>query len=603
MNRNLTKSALLILLAGMLNSHDLAGARAAENPATLDGPWTLRFWPQPETPVTTPDGVRAISATASAKTIPATVPGNVELDLQAAGVIRDPMLGANVWDMRPFEGYQWCYERTFPTPARRADQKVFLWFGGIDCLADIWLNGVKIGSVDNMLIEHSFDVTNLLASEKDNAQNEPNAQNAQNNIQVIIRSPVIEAQNYTVNALAIRGGGATIDSAYIRKAPHMYGWDIMPRLVGAGLWRGVELRVADPVRFVNTFWMTAQTNAKTRAASMIVDYQLKIPFDKISKCQAILTMKRNGREVVRKSERVISYASRFRFNINNADLWWPRGYGEPALYEGEIKIVDENGNTLASDKRNIGLRTVALEHTGLSTPENPGEFCFKVNGEKIFIKGTNWVPLDALHSRDPSHLEKTMAMAVDLNCNMLRCWGGNVYESDAFYDLCDKNGILIWQDFAMACATPPQTDDFAAQIKTEIESVVTRLRNHPCIAIWAGNNENDVSFTWQMAALDINPNNERISRRVIPETLFGLDPTRTYLPSSPYCSQEYYDAGRNVDYLPERHLWGPRGYYKAPFYTNVLAHFVSEIGYHGCPNRESLEKMFTKDSVYPWKVA
>jgi len=581
-----------ISFAGMFNNP----ACAAENPSgmSLNGRWTLRLWPQPETPVTTPEAMRAIASVT--KTIPATVPGNVELDLLAAGLIRDPMIGANIWDMRPYEGYQWCYERRFPTPEHRPDQKVFLWFGGIDCLADIWLNGVKIGGADNMLIEHSFDVTGLLKTET----GKENADNKDNQLQVILRSAVMEAQNFRVHSLAGRGGGATVDSQNIRKAPHMYGWDIMPRLVSAGLWRDVGLRLADPVRFDNVFWMVAKTDAKKRAASLVVDFQLKIPFDQLSRCRAILTMKRNGREVVRKTERVITFAPRIKLNINKADLWWPRGYGEPALYEGEIKIVDEKGNVLASDKKNIGLRTVELERTELTSAEKPGEFCFKVNGEKIFIKGSNWVPLDALHSRDASLMAKNMAMAVDLNCNMLRCWGGSVYEDTAFYDLCDKNGILVWQDFAIACASPPQTDDFAAKMKTEVESVVVKLRNHPSIALWSGNNESDTTLSNQMGAFNLDPNRERISRVIIPEILFGLDPTRAYLPSSPYCAPAYYAAGRNIQLVPERHLWGPRGYYKASFYTENLAHFVSEIGYNGCPNRDSLEKMFDKDYVYPW---
>ena len=555
------------------------------NPVSLNGSWTLHFWAQPEIPVTSPDAMRNISY----KTIPATVPGNVELDLLAAGLIKDPMIGANVWDMRPYEGYQWCFERRFPTPEYRQDQKVHLWFGGIDCLADIWLNGTKVASTENMLIEHSFDVTDLLEKGKDNE------------LQVIIRSAVIEAQNYVVGPLAIKGGDANVESLHIRKAPHMYGWDILPRMMSAGLWRSVELRFADPVRITDVFWMTLKTNAVRLSADMMVDYQLKIPFDQLSKHQAIITLKRNGKEVLRKTEKVLTFASRFRFTINNADLWWPRGYGEPALYEGELTIVDEKGNILASDRKNIGLRTVELDLTELSTPENPGEFVFIVNGEKIFIKGSNWVPIDALHSRDASLLPDVMKMAVDLNCNMLRCWGGNVYEDHAFYDLCDQSGIMVWQDFSMACTTPPQTDDFIEKIKTEVTSVVLKLRNHPSIALWAGNNENDASLYWQMSALRINPNREIISRKVIPEILFDLDPTRHYLPSSPYFTQAYYDAGQQVNLLPERHLWGPRGYYKAPFYTDVNANFVSEIGYHGCPNRESLEKMFDKDFVYPWK--
>jgi len=583
MKHGFLKTNLIIIL--LLIFSNMVSARSI----SLDGRWTLRFWPQPETPVTAPGALASVKS----RTIPATVPGNVELDLLAAGLIRDPMIGANVWDMRPYEGCQWCYARSFPTPEfqREKGQKVFLWFGGIDCLADIWLNGKKAASVDNMLIEHSFDVTGLLEK----------GAGANNELQVIIRSAVIESQNYTADTLAIKGASANIESLHIRKAPHMYGWDIMPRLVSAGLWRGVELRVAEPVRFEDVFWMVTKTDAKKRTASLMVDFQLKIPFEQLSEVRAILTMKRNGKEVLRKSERVITHASRFRISVKDADLWWPRGYGEAALYEGGLSIVDGKGNVLATDKKNIGLRTVALEHSDITTPETPGEFCFKVNGERIFIKGTNWVPLDALHSRDYTHLEETIKMAVDLNCNMLRCWGGNVYEDHAFYDLCDRNGILVWQDFAMACTIPPQTDDFAQKIKTEVRAVVLKLRNHPSIALWAGNNENDASLGWQMSDLNINPNNERISRRVIPEMLFGLDPTRTYLPSSPWHSQASHDSGEWDTFLPERHLWGPRGYYKAPFYTDMLAHFVSEIGYHGCPNRGSLEKMFDKDFVYPWE--
>ena len=552
----------------------------------LGGQWTLHFWPQSADPVRSPETMSGVSY----KTISARVPGNVELDLQAAGLIRDPMIGANIWDIRPYEGYQWCYSRRFPTPEFNEGQKAILWFGGIDCLADIWLNGKKLGSVENMFIDHSFDVAGMLEKGKDNE------------LQVIIRSAVIEAQNYLLSPLVVKdGGSANIESIFIRKAPHMYGWDIMPRLVSAGLWRGVELRILDPVRFTDVHWMTTRVDAERRKANIIIDYQLKIPFDRLDKYTAVITLKRKGKEVLRTSLRVITYAARQMFTLNDADLWWPRGYGEQALYEAEVSIIDEKGNVLTSDKKNIGLRTIALDFTELTTPENPGEFCFKVNGEKIFVKGTNWVPMDALHSRDASHLSEIMKMAVDLNCNMLRCWGGNVYEDHAFFDLCDRNGILVWQDFSMACNVPPQSDDFAEKIKTEVKSVVLKLRNHPSLALWAGNNENDESFGYQLIDLDLNPNRERISRKIIPDIIFEFDPTRPYLPSSPYYTQAYYDAGRLMPLLPERHLWGPRGYYKASFYTDVHAHFVSEIGYHGCPNRESLEKMFEKDFVYPWK--
>jgi beta-mannosidase len=569
---------LLILLV-VLSSH-LEGF--AQHVTDLNGKWTLHFWKQPAEAVRTPDDMQHVTF----QTIPAEVPGNVELDLLAAGLIPDPMTGNRIWEIRPYEGYQWCYTRRFPTPVHRNDQKVMLQFGGIDCLADIWLNGVKVGSTENMFIEHAFDVTGLLKTETDNE------------LHVIIRSAVIEAQNYFLDVPSGRGDSPNPESTHIRKAPHSYGWDISPRLVSAGLWRSVGLHLADAIHFTDVHWITGQTDAAGKKATVIMDYQLKIPFDQLDRHKVVATLVREGKEAGRAEQILYNHASQMTFHLDSADLWWPRGYGEPALYEATVSVVDSQGHVLASDKKSIGLRSIALDMTELSTSEQPGEFCFKVNGEKIFIRGTNWVHVDALHSRDAALLPKVFDMAVDLNCNMLRCWGGNVYEDHAFYDLCDRNGILVWQDFSMACNAYPQSDDFAAKIRTEVRSTVIKLRNHPCIALWSGNNENDEVY---YGRYNLDANRDRISRQVIPDVLFEYDPFRPYLPSSPYYTPAFYARGSDMQLLPERHLWGPRGYYKSPFYTDMNAHFVSEIGYHGCPNRESLEKMFDSEYVYPWK--
>lgn len=574
-----------LILASCFFTLALSGA-TAQNTLSLNGKWELSYWEQPATPARTPEAMQKVQA----QTIAAQVPGNVELDLLTAGLIHDPMTGNNVWEVRPYEGYQWCYTRTFPTPVFSEGQKINLRFGGIDCLADIWLNGSKVGSTENMLIEYTFDVTELLQKNSDNL------------LQVIIRSAVIESQKYLLHPMGDRGDVGNPESENIRKAPHSYGWDILPRLVSAGLWRNVELQIINPIHFTDVFWMTTQVDVENKRATIVVDYQLQIPFKELDRHQVVVTLKRNGKEVFRHSKLLFTHADRHGFTLENADLWWPRGYGEPALYEAEVSIVDSKGKQLATDRKNIGLRTVALDRTDITTPENPGEFCFYVNGEKIFIKGSNWVPVDALHSRDAALLPQVMDLAVDLNCNMLRCWGGNVYEDHAFFDFCDRHGMLVWQDFAMGCSVYPQDDDFAQKIRTEVQSVVVKLRNHASLAIWAGNNENDAAIGWAgVGPFRIDPNKERISRKVIPEVIFRFDPTRPYLPSSPYYSQAFYDNGKEEQTLPENHLWGERGYYKAPYYTDTDAHFVSEIGYHGCPNRESLEKMFDKDFVYPWK--
>ncbi len=285
--------------------------------------------------------------------------------------------------------------------------------------------------------------------------------------------------------------------------------------------------------------------------------------------------------------------------VQNPDLWWPRGYGEPALYEAALALFDHEGKLVDEHKTSIGIRTLELRRSDITTPEKPGEFCFVVNGEEIFVKGTNWTPMDALHSRDPSHLDRVFPMLTELNCNMIRSWGGGVYESDRFFDLCDRAGILVWQDFALACAVYPQNEKFLNAMAAEAESVIARLRNHPSLALWAGNNECDDAYSWS-GVPHADPNHDRISREVLPRAVENVDPYRPYLPSSPYHSPAVVAAGNSHSLMPEVHLWGPRGYFKAPFYTDVLASFASEIGYHGCPSRSSLDRMFDPAFVQPW---
>lgn len=185
---------------------------------------------------------------------------------------------------------------------------------------------------------------------------------------------------------------------------------------------------------------------------------------------------------------------------------------------------------------------------------------------------------------------------------MARCWGGNVYPEDRFFDLCDEAGIMVWQDFNMACAVYPKTEEFLDSIDMEARKIVPRFRNHPSLALWSGNNECDDAFQWAMrdGRPSIDPNLDVSTRKTIPGVLKELDPNRAYLPSSPYHSPAVFAAGNKTDLMPEVHLWGPRGYFKDSFYVSSPAHFASEIGYHGCPSRSSLERMMDADSVEPW---
>ncbi|MEA5127532.1 MAG: glycoside hydrolase family 2 TIM barrel-domain containing protein [Proteiniphilum sp.] len=551
---------------------------------SLNGSWELTYFPQPREAVRTPDDLQKIKGS----TIKAMVPGNVELDMLAAGIIEDPMIGNNVYSLRKYEGYQWCYSKKFPTPEVKEDEYVKIFFGGIDCFADIWLNDQLVGSVDNMLIEHEFDITKYLKK------------GGENDLQVIIRSSVLEAQKYFLGTFSI-GNFANEESVYVRRAPHTYGWDIMPRLVSAGLWRNVELRIINHTNIIDAHWMTANIDLEDKKALVYLDLQTEIPFDQLDNCRGIVTLNRKGREVYKADFDIVKHAFRLNINLDEVDFWWPKGYGDPALYDAEVKLVSKTGKILSTHSSRIGIRTTSLDLKDINHfPDDPGRFCFIVNGEPLFIKGTNWVPLDALHSRDASLLEDALNLVVEMNCNMIRCWGGSVYEDSRFFELCDENGIMVWQDFAMGCTFYPQRRDFADAIEKEAISVVRKFRNHPSLILWSGNNENDVALRWGMIHYNINPNEDIITRIILPRVIYEMDPTRNFLPSSPYYSQAVYDEGSHDDLLPENHLWGPRGYYKDPFYTESKAQFVSEIGYHGCPNRQSLEKMFTKECVNPW---
>lgn len=551
---------------------------------SLNGRWTLDFWKQGKTPVTSPGQMRGISY----ETIDATVPGNVELDLLSAGIIPPPELGSNVYLLRQWEAYQWRYTKTFDTPQHEQNDELFLTFGGIDCYADIFVNGNKVGEADNMLIEHSYDVTTALSPIGEI-----------NLIEVYTRSTVEEGRKHIIQPISLNF--AQPESVYSRRAPHTYGWDIMPRLVSAGLWRDVELEIKHPIHIKDVNCLTLSVDVPNKRASMRLDYNISLPVESSEKVLVSYTLSRNGKEKFHNSSIAVAHAGSLRFDLTDVEFWWPRGYGEATLYDAEFSICDLNGRELDKCTQKVGIRTIKLNYTDIHSEAEPGNFCFIVNGEPIYIKGSNWTPMDALHSRDPLWLEKTVKIAEDLNCNMLRCWGGNVYESDRFYDLCDEKGIMIWQDFSMGCTFYSQLLDFQTKIEEEIYSVVMRLRRHPSIALWAGNNEDDQTLTiGTLAPFKIDPNKDVVSRETIPHVLFELDPSRTYLPSSPYWSEKLVSTSYSTANLPEDHIWGPRGYYKDSFYTNISCIFVSEIGYHGMPNRESIEKMFPKESVYPW---
>lgn len=550
----------------------------------LDGTWQLAFGPQagraadmaqPEIPAAWP-------------VIAARVPGNVELDLIAAGQLPANLeQGNRIYETLRYETCQWWYRREFPAPKLKPGQRLFLTFAGLDTLGTAWLNGHKLGSTANMLVEQRFDITDAVRA------------GGTNDLVVGIDSAVLEGRR-----LAPAPGdfamAANWESLSVRKAPHMYGWDILPRLVSAGLWRSVTLEVAEPTRW-NTFYLATRAfDAAAGTTAAWLEWDFITDRAAVDDLNVVFTLRRGDKTAHQSVHPALGTHNRILLDLKEIDPWWPCGYGAAVLYDVTLELMDAAGKVLATAAWRTGFRTVELRRTEVTTPEAPGEFLFVVNGQPIFIKGTNWVPLDALHSRDPQHLAGTTAMLADLNCNMVRCWGGNVYEDHAFFDFCDEAGMLVWQDFALACAIYPQTPEFADVMRQEAEAVIGKLRNHPSLALWAGNNEIDEAHRWSGSGLDPNVH-DRLSREVLAAAVRRQDPLRPYLPSSPYLGPEFFRRGGDDLMKPEEHLWGPRDDFKGPFYRRSRAHFVSEIGYHGCPNRETMERMMDPECLWPWQ--
>ena len=548
----------------------------------LNGTWKLETFAQPD------DGaVRSLPLPAglALKSYQATVPGCCEMELVKAGEMPDPMFSTNALAFTALEGNQWLYTKTFTCPPRELGERAVLVFDGIDTLADVFLNGEKVGEADNMLIPHEFDVTDRIRV------------GAENTVQVLIRPVGLAARDKIPGELGwMMGGGANHE--FFRKAPHMYGWDIMPHMPFSGIWRGARLEVRPKCHIDYPAWIVRAIGVKHRWADVHVRMRITTPFSVFYKAKVRATLSRNGK-VHSKEVPFRGPMCKLQVGLTDADFWWPRGMGDPALYDAKIELISDDGKVLAVDERKIGIRQFAFEYDDVKLPERPGKFLFRVNGEPVFIRGVDWVPLDPIPSRQASHLEKVLPMMADLNCNLVRVWGGGVYEPDAFFDWCDANGVMVWQDFMMACAVPPMVDEFAEAMKKEVLSVVLRLRNRASLMAWAGDNENDEAVVWSLGDLAPSPATFRITRKVIPDILREYDVTRPYLPSSPYRTDDcHFKRTRTA----ETHLWGgPRAWWKTDYYTNNPSWFSSEAGAHALPSRATFDRMMpAADVLKPW---
>ena len=512
----------------------------------------------------------------------ATVPGMAQLELSRRGIIpEDIYMGMNITKTEQYEDWEWWYEREFDAPA--VHPRAFLVFRGVDCFAEYYLNGEQIGTSANMFIPFEFDVSDKLKTGK-------------NTLTVHLLAPkrVSHEENLDLFCIANRGAFSYKgpEMIYARRAAHTYGWDIMPRAITCGLWRDVQLELRDPIRFGQIYFDTRYVK-DAQTLYFLYDTESDLSDFRNVDIEVEISCK-DHRCHVRRSK--LPYkAGNIEIPFKTPYLWWPYGYGEANLYDATARIYSD-GVLVHEKKTKFAYRTLELDRTDTTDGIN-GKFRFLINGVEIMAKGSNWVPMDAFHCRDKERYAKALALVKDIGCNILRCWGGNVYEDHEFFDFCDENGIMVWQDFSMACFNYPCDEKMEIAIREEATAIVREYRHHPSIVLWSGDNEVD-ECVYIKRVKTTPPSHNTLTRKILPNVVERNDVNRPFLASSPYYSDKAA-ADRTVS-PSERHLWGSRDYFKSYEYRSCPAHFISECGYHGCPAPESIKKFITPEKVFPY---
>lgn len=520
----------------------------------------------------------------------ATVPGTVHTDLMTNKKIDDPFYRLNEHDVQWIDKVDWEYQTTFIADKKMlARDRIVLDFKGLDTYADVFLNGEEILNADNMFREWMAEV-------------KPFLKEGENELRVLLRSPITEgikkydAQGFVIpvseNDLAQLGeveGGKRV-SVYTRKAGYHFGWDWGPRLVTSGIWRPVFLKAWDEARIADIRYVQHQVTPQKAlfTASFEIDAQ--------QSSAATISVEYDGKILASQKITLQPGINTYPvdFEIDNPKLWWTNGLGEAHLYLLTGKLTVGKRSVAANTK--IGVRTLELVR---EKDEQGTSFYFKLNGVPVFMKGANYIPNDVFLPRvTAENYRKVVNTAKISNMNMLRVWGGGTYEDDLFYDLCDEAGILVWQDFMFACAMFPGDEAFLNNVRQEAIDNVKRLRNHPSIALWCGNNEILAAwYGWGWKKTEEAKSQENadkiwqayvdIFHKTLPEVVNEYDPQRSYWDSSPSSGM-----GIPADLVNgDEHYWGV-WWGKEPFstYATHIARFMSEYGFQSFPEIATVRK-------------
>ncbi|MBI9063905.1 MAG: glycoside hydrolase family 2 protein [Marinilabiliaceae bacterium] len=510
----------------------------------------------------------------SSKVLKAKVPGSVHMDLLANGEIPDPYYRNNEKDLQWIGERDWVYSASFAVADELYNMdNLSVQIGGLDTYADVFINDSLVLQADNFFKAWELDGKSFLKK-------------GANSIKIIFNSAAsVTQQMKDKSAIPLDDA-----YAYARKPAYHFGWDWGPVFITSGIWKPIKIEGWNNAKINNL--QVVQDNLSDTNAELTCIYEIEA--DKQVDALITTTCLTNNREVAQTIQLQKGLNTvKVPFSIDNPKRWWSHGLGEAFLYElqGQLSL----GSSIADQvNEKIGLRTIQL----VQKPDSIGKsFHFELNGVPVFMKGANYIPQDMFLNRpDEKDYQSVIDNALAANMNMLRVWGGGFYENDIFYDLCDENGLLVWQDFMFACSMYPGDEAYLASVRDEAVQNVRRLRNHPCIALWCGNNENYIGWKdWGWSnkltkkdSAKVWNDYEKLFHQLLPEVVSEYDGDRFYWPSSPL-----HGWGYPVHKEGDVHYWGI-WHAQEPFENfqkkEAIGRFMSEYGFQGCPEMSSIQK-------------
>jgi beta-mannosidase len=587
MRLSTTRSALVgmawgtaCLSGAATDSSPLAFAQARDGSSVaaaidLNGPWQFK-------------------ATDEARWMDAVVPGVVQSDLLRVGRLKDPYYLDQELDAQWVEKKEWEYRRRFRVSREflRHDA-IRLDFRGLDTIAEVYLNERLLAKTENMHRRHEFDVKPLLRA-------------GENEIRVVFRS-ILEWNRSRIEAdprvLWCRSGELTDcrkgNVFFARKEGSDFGWDWGLRLLSSGIWRPVRLAAWDTARIGDLLVQSDLSRPRHARLKVSAEIERFRP----GPLQLEIVVDLEGQPVTSARATLVGDRSTQALSIENPRLWWPSGWGEHPLYD-VTATLRSGGRVVHSQRLKIGLRTVEIAREKDARGES---FGIRVNGQLLFAKGANWIPADALPDRlTEDHYRRLLDACVKANMNMIRLWGGGLYEADVLYDFCDENGLLIWHDFMFAVGPYIANEAYLESVRAEVKDVVRRLRHHASIALWCGNNESESNMAGGQGWMRRYPTAtwaeyDKIFHETIPQTAKEHDPDRPYWPSSPHHpldrAKEKPDWETSSGNAHSYGVWGD-GLPFSAFDGMGQYRFMAEFGYQALPDIETIRAITAPEDRY-----